>query len=488
LAVVGAAVVLAVVLYSARWSGGSAALVEAADAGLHRVLAGRVEPLRVGESIDPGQTIRSDGTSSATLAFDDGSRIEMRPQSEVVFEHTADGLRVRLNGGGVIVSGGTSASKSLLVETEDATVSLFDTISLVIVEDRSSRVAVIRGSAHVEQKGVSRKLGPGEQMTTNPLAGLRSVGDEISWSRKADAYLAMVLQTAPPSFTGSQSLALPERFEVVSIRPTASAGSQASVLPGPRSREPAGVTACALMLPLSVQLDPGRLAMTNVSVYQLVTLAFGKPCPLSQEHQLLSGPAWIESVGFDIQATLPPGAPVYTRQQFLNAEAPQLQLMLQHMLEDRFSLVARRTSKEVPTYNIALREMGSIRVSADQNPPLPAAQPLTFPLPDPSALPKRGWGIRLDPSKGMVTVTATSVPLSAIFNGLQGSLGRMIVDKTDVKALIDIPERTFEIGAGVSDPAVWTPDVLRKLGFTVEPSKEAVESLVIDRVELPSAN
>ena len=66
----------------------------------------------------------------------------------------------------------------------------------------------------------------------------------------------------------------------------------------------------------------------------------------------------------------------------------------------------------------------------------------------------------------------------------------MIVDKTGITGLIDIPEQKFEIGndAGGAWQAAWLPDILRKLGFNIESGKELVDALVIDRVEMPTEN
>ena len=107
------------------------------------------------------------------------------------------------------------------------------------------------------------------------------------------------------------------------------------------------------------QVNPGRFVATNVTLYRLITLAYGKHCRLSQEQELISGgPEWRQSVAFDIQATLPEGSPVYTQQQLNNGEAPKLQAMLQKMLADRFGLALHRETKEIPVYNLVLVKMG----------------------------------------------------------------------------------------------------------------------------------
>ena len=83
---------------------------------------------------------------------------------------------------------------------------------------KCSRVAVIQGEVRVEQGATSRQLAPGEQLATSPLMESRSVKEEISWSRNAEAHLAMLQQSAAPVAAPIQES--PETFEVASIRPS----------------------------------------------------------------------------------------------------------------------------------------------------------------------------------------------------------------------------------------------------------------------------
>ena len=345
----------------------------------------------------------------------------MRAMSELEFEETSDGLRIQLNDGSVIVSAVKNGGKNLYVQTKDAKISLVDSVSLVTAEETNSHVAVIQGEAHVEQNGTSTKLGPGQHVATSLLAASRPMAEEIAWSRRADFYMAMILQAVGPPTLQNQAPASSETFEVVSVRPNNSGSGAVSPIPGPRSTVPQGVRACAGLAPLTVQLTPGRVVMKNVSLYQLIIWAYGKHCALAQEHKLLVGPSWIETVGFDIQATLPSGFPTYTWQQLVGGETPRLQLMLQNMLADRFKLTLHRASKEVPTYILTLPKMGIVRLSENQNPPAPAVPSPTFGFPNPGAAPSRVLNIRYDPSQGIVTVNAASTPLPMMVGVIQGA-------------------------------------------------------------------
>ena len=73
--------------------------------------------------------------------------------------------------------------------------------------------------------------------------------------------------------------------------------------------------------------DPGRFTFTNVTLKILVQQAYNL-----KEFQV-EGPDWIDSVGYDLVATMPPGT-----------TQDQAAEMIQTLLADRFKLpsIARR--------------------------------------------------------------------------------------------------------------------------------------------------
>ena len=292
-------------------------------------------------------------------------------------------------------------------------------------------------------------------------------------------------------------------FDVISIRPATGVpvGGARGGGPGLRGGGPAGPQPCGGL----VQLNPGRFVASNVTLYRLITMAYGKNCRLSQEQELLArGPDWRQSVAFDIQATLPAGAPAYTVQQLQNGEAPRLQMMLQNMLADRFSLTLHRETKEIPVYNLVVVKMGRIKLSDDQTPPPPlnlgGVPPPPPPPPPPGArgdglprledLPRGAYGVGVDPPAGMVTIWGRAIPISTMINFIQGGVGRMVVDKTEPKGLYDIERVTLDVGPfdiGPGSVTVW-PEIMNQLGLRMDPTRGPAEVLVIDRAEKPSEN
>ena len=150
------------------------------------------EALRQGDSIDANETLRSNGGAGAMLALTDGSRVEMRSQSELSLERADDGVRIRLGTGGIIVNAAKQDQGRLYVQTKDMTVAVVGTVFVVNAEEGGSRVAVIEGEVRVHEGRTETTLRPGEQVSTNRAVSARPAAEEIAWSRRADTYRAIL--------------------------------------------------------------------------------------------------------------------------------------------------------------------------------------------------------------------------------------------------------------------------------------------------------
>ena len=484
---------LSVVVPNLLWKVDAHAVVESVDGSVNHVSDGRSQIAEAGSRIAGGEVLHTDSGARATFALADGSRVEMRSQSDVGLESAEDGVRLRLNSGGIIVSAAKQGKGHLYVQTRDLTVSVVGTVFYVTAEQVGSRVAVVEGEVHVQQGQIVKKLSSGEQIATEPSMPSIPVVEEIAFSRMAPAHMAMLQQqsTVPiePRLT----------FEEISIRPAspglagggARGGGGLGGVGGRGGFVPGG-TACGGM----IQLNPGRIVISNVTLYRLINLAYGKNCRASSEIDLINGvPEWGRSQAFDIQATIPAGSAAYTVQQLNSGEAPKLQSMLQNMLADRFGFALHRDSKEIPLYNLLLVKPGKFKLSEDQTPPernlgsvatgLPA-----LPRDSNAPMSRGGFLFTVNPPEGKVRIAAVAVPLSTLINIFQGQEGRLVIDKTGMKGLYDIPETNMDVGPFDIAPgavSVW-PEIMQQLGMKLEPARGPAEVLVIDRVEKPSEN
>jgi uncharacterized protein (TIGR03435 family) len=478
------------------WKVDAHAIVESVDGSVNRVSDGHSQIAQAGSRIAGGEVLHTDSGARATFALADGSRVEMRSQSDVGLESAEDGVRLRLTSGGIIVSAAKQSKGHLYVQTPDLTVSVMGTVFYVTAEQVGSRVAVVEGEVHVQQGQTVKKLLPGEQIATEPSMLSIPVAEEIAFSRMAPAHVAMLQQqsTVPvePRLT----------FEEISIRPAApggfggggrGGGGQGGGGGGRGGIGPGG-SACSGL----VQLNPGRIVMSNVTLYRLINLAYGKNCRASNEIDLISGvPDWGRSLAFDIQATIPSGSVAYSVQQLTNGDAPKLQSMLQNMLADRFSFALHHDTKEIPLYNLLLVKPGKFKLSEDQTPPeqnfgsvATGGPPLPRDLNAPLSVPRGGFLFTVNPPEGKVNIAAMAIPLSTLINVFQGQEGRLVIDKTGMKGLYDIPASTLDVGPFDITPgavSVW-PEIMRQLGMKLEPARGPGEILVIDRAEKPSEN
>jgi TonB family protein len=172
------------------------AVVEAGESALSLSSDGHTRSLHSNERIKFGEIVRSDAGSGGMLRLADGSHVEVRSHSELYLEHADDGVRIRLNQGGIIVNAAKQHEGHLYVQTKDFVVSVVGTVFLVNAEDVGSRVAVLEGEVRVRQDGRDQKLLPGQQVTTGAVPSPSTVPEEIAWSRNAPSHLALLEQSA----------------------------------------------------------------------------------------------------------------------------------------------------------------------------------------------------------------------------------------------------------------------------------------------------
>jgi len=234
-------------------------------------------------------------------------------------------------------------------------------------------------------------------------------------------------------------------------------------------------------------LPGGSLRTENAPVVTLVQNAYGL-----QAFQVLGGPEWINTDGYDIEAK--PDAPV---------ERAQMWKMVQTLLADRFQLAVHRESRDVPGYALTVLKAA---------PKLPApkdgscgAEPTDL-LPQPGSPPPCGRMV-INMSPAGLRVLGGKIAMPELIRILSIVMGRPVVDRTgftgefDVSMTFTPDENTMGLpGAGgprdAGGPRVATdpekPNILaalqEQLGLKLSAAKVPVEVLVIDHVERPTAN
>jgi uncharacterized protein (TIGR03435 family) len=264
------------------------------------------------------------------------------------------------------------------------------------------------------------------------------------------------------------------RFEVASIRLVESLAQrlgQRGAAPGAESRPTAPADlpeGPRCLVPLDgVKLDPGRLIISHASLWSLIAVAYGNPCPL--EKDLSGGDRWIQGELYDVEAIIPAGTPAYTNSDFVDGKAPKLQRMLQNLLADRFKLKLGREMKEFPAYNLVMIKEGKLRPYDPNRPPKPWPTPLS----------------------DHPTLMFSGLSMTQFASFLSQFMYRRVLDKTGAKGQFEI-----ELHFPTSAEADWVREVRPtmssvledQLGLKVESTRALVELLVIDHAERPSEN
>lgn len=172
------------------------AQVEEIEGQLYKINDGGLEKLTVGTWLDGQQRIRSANGSTAVITLDDGSQIEVDERSEISMTRRGSGNRVDVSRGRILVAASPQGSGTLDVFTDEFMVSVTGTIFEVAHGAKGSRVAVVEGEVNVLLQGNTTSLTPGEAMASRMDFLTLNVEDEISWSRDADQYIAMLQEVA----------------------------------------------------------------------------------------------------------------------------------------------------------------------------------------------------------------------------------------------------------------------------------------------------
>jgi uncharacterized protein (TIGR03435 family) len=516
-------------------NGRSYAVLQTADA-LYRIGdRGRV-PVRVGERIRAQETVETDDGNGAMLTLADGSRVEMRAQSQLAFEQAVDGVRIRLRSGSIIVNAAKQPAGHLYVQTNDVTVAVVGTVFLVNAAGDGSRVAVIQGEVRVQEGKLETRLRPGEQVSTSPTLAARPLKEEIAWSRQKDAHLAILAAfekgmaatsgprtpvadtSAPGQAAGSQpgSAAATPEFEEASIRPC----DPDNLPPAPQGARGGGAN--------SFQMTPGRTHVLCMTLATLIRTAYGySPARLDfggrggrgpglgltnvyglgveDGSRVRGGPDWVRNDHYTIDAVADGAADAATM------SGP----MLRALLERRFQLETHIETEQIPAFALTVAGTGLKMKEGTCTPPDASFVPLRSTAEmvrknleaarrgATTAAPCGFAGTAHGPNMLFVGAGAGVPPVGAI-------VGAPVIDRTGIPntarfnyVLEFAPDEASPgpLGRGLApelQPSNEPSDVPRaasiftaleeQLGLKLEPARAPREFIVIDRVERPTAN
>ena len=278
--------------------------------------------------------------------------------------------------------------------------------------------------------------------------------------------LAVALLVAISAVTSAIGAQSPAAFEAASIKPNTSADWRKSIGPAPG----------------------GRFIATNNTVRDLIPFAYAVPQAMAAI-RIVGGPKWIDEERYDVTAKVDG-----------TWSMPQMSDMLRGLLADRFKLVAHRETRELPTYTLMVASTNgrlrpseidqaacdARRAAVQRREPVPPLVPGSKPVCPtgrtmPGSITAVGWT--------METLSATLSPW----------VGRVIVDRTQVRGLYDFelawtPDQPIRLPDD-APPIVIDPNGLsiftalqEQLGLKLESTRGPVDVVVVDSVQRPTTD
>ncbi len=274
------------------------------------------------------------------------------------------------------------------------------------------------------------------------------VKSRLTLTRKLLLSLAGIAAVAAPFCFGilrGQILPPPpqHKFEVASIKPGDPNAQNVRIGPGPQ----------------------GGLRTENTTTLTLITFSYDL-----RDFQILGGPGWIKTERYNVTGTpdQPEDAPnpAMGRAKFEGHFNRQRERM-RALLMDRFGLVMRAETREMPIYALTIAKGGhKLTVVTDDKK-------------GPNFSTRRG------------SMTGTAIDISMLTRSLSSLAGRPVVDETGLTGAFDLKmEWTPDEGAGpdaAAGPSIFTA-LQEQLGLKLESKKGPAQVLVIEKIEKPTAN
>jgi uncharacterized protein (TIGR03435 family) len=283
------------------------------------------------------------------------------------------------------------------------------------------------------------------------------------------ATLTALLLAASAVLIGQQAT-LQRSFDVVSIKPSQ---------PNAPNRLP--------------RINPGRIELFNTTLRRLIGMTYSR-FPFDTR-EVVGGPPWVDSERFDIIATmdLPP--------QFDSSGLPAgLVAMLRALVDDRFRLETHNEQRDADIYALTFARSDRKTGAGLRNAPDQCAASMRELSGASPAAPRSGpppCSFGGPPGK----LIGTGVPIGWFANVLSATVGRPVIDKTGLAGTFDIelnfdPASAAQAPPGAppgpppideTKPSIFTA-LQEQLGLKLEPTRGAIDVLVVDRAERPTPN
>lgn len=196
---------------------------------------------------------------------------------------------------------------------------------------------------------------------------------------------------------------------------------------------------------------PGLYQARNLTLLSLVLGAYR-----IDQTQLIGGPNWLTSAGWDIEARFPASTTDEQRRE-----------MMQSLLAERFGLVVHRETRTLPIYKLVVAKGGAKLAEVSEE----------------------NGGM----SAGPRMIRYAAATMAELASQLSSYLGHQVFDATELKGhyKVDLKFAPVDTGAAADAPesgATIFTALQEQLGLKVDSTRGPVEVLVIDKAEKPQEN
>jgi uncharacterized protein (TIGR03435 family) len=281
-------------------------------------------------------------------------------------------------------------------------------------------------------------------------------------------YLAAAAMTLVPSDICAQTITKPMAFDVASIH---------------RNVDSIGYCSADQILPTA-----NGFHMTNCPLLMAVGAAYvpttGNPLDYMVQQRIVGMPKEVSEERYNIDARVSDSDAEAWRDPV--QRKGMLHEMMQTLLAERCKLVVHREMRERPIYALMVAKNGPKLKAAEpgQVESIRATHSDAVGVPGGSGVFVRGQ------TNGHIDIYGATTGTLALL--LSGPAGRPVVDKTGLTGIYDMHLDMGQAGLPAADGSAPGLSVFsslqEQLGLKLEPQKEPVEYLVIDRIERPSPN
>ena len=215
----------------------------------------------------------------------------------------------------------------------------------------------------------------------------------------------------------------------------------------------------------SAMLPNERFRATNVTLAFLMVGAYSIP-----SFRIMGGPGWIRRDRFNVDAKGDEGTPM-----------AKVQSMVRTLLEDRFKLIVHRETREIPTYSLVIarsdKRLGpGLRLSDIDCGDSKIRQGIRNGGP--------ACGFTVDAG----TIRGGAIPVDTLAQLLSNPAGRPVANRTNLEGSFNVDLEWSPFGTDNGDAASIFSAVQEQLGLRLQADKAIHDVLVVDSVQLPSAN